>query len=67
MKPSYFQRAASGARRNFLQTSAGLAAAALVPVPLATAEVAIATFRRSSLNATIQPQRRPFHETRDHD
>src|SRR6267378_2784934 len=40
MKPSYFQRAASGARRNFLQTSAGLAAAALVPVPLATAEVA---------------------------
>ena len=35
MKPSYFQRAASGARRNFLQTSAGLAAAALVPVPLA--------------------------------
>src|SRR5882672_4326061 len=40
MKPSYFQRATSGARRNFLQTSAGLAAAALVPVPLATAEVA---------------------------
>jgi len=32
MKPSYFQRATSGARRNFLQTSAGLAAAALVPV-----------------------------------
>src|SRR5467141_788626 len=40
MKPSYFQRATSGARRNFLQTSASLAAAALVPVPLATAEVA---------------------------
>jgi non-heme chloroperoxidase len=40
MKPSYFQRATSGARRNFLQTSAGLATAALVPVPLATAEVA---------------------------
>src|ERR1700730_7088976 len=40
MKPSYFQRATSGARRNFLQTSAGLATAALIPVPLATAEVA---------------------------
>jgi non-heme chloroperoxidase len=40
MKQSYFQRAASGARRNFLQTSAGLAAVALVPLPLATAEVA---------------------------
>src|SRR5437660_2234987 len=40
MKQSYFQRATLGARRNFLQTSAGLAAAALVPLPLATAEVA---------------------------
>src|SRR5256884_4691341 len=40
MKPSYFQSATSGARRNFLQTSAGLAAAALVPVPPSTAEVA---------------------------
>src|SRR3989442_1520556 len=40
MKPSYFQRATSGARRNFLEPSASLAAAALVPVPLATAEVA---------------------------
>ena len=44
MKQSYFQSATSVARRNFLQTSAGLAAAALVPVPLATAEVASRRF-----------------------
>src|SRR5258706_8192429 len=50
IKPSYFQRTTSGARRAFLQTSAGLAAAAIVPVPLANAEVASHSTQRSNRN-----------------
>src|SRR6266536_713845 len=59
MKPRYFQRGTSGARRNFLHTSAGLAAAALIPVPLATAEVA--SRRSEGAHSTQQSNRNGDH------